>query len=332
MKSFYLTLWLLAICLSFTQCQKENINDRVKVGLTLQSSNGNPLSKVSVNIKTTTGNILVSELTDSLGRVEGEVPVNETFEVILNDPCGNAVYSKSISSVNQSTNLGVIKATTGSFQTISGKLVDCNGAAVRNGYASISLNGMLRYAAVDANGAFAVTFVGCGGTSSAHILGINESSLQKSPGSTLPITTSEMNVGTIQVCGSSIEQYLKYKLDGVDTELYRNTSKNDSIGGYSTMINGKGIVYISGGKAAANTDLLSCGTENVSAAGTFPLSSLNIKNYSNVVLIPPFNITFSKYAKSPGEFFEGSFAGKFTANGTSSQHDISASFKVMRIN
>lgn len=333
MKKAYLVLCLFAICFLFTKCAKDAVSDRVKVALTLQGPNGSPLSKVSVDVKTTTGALMISGLTDSLGKVEGEVPANQDFEVILNDPCGKAVYSKTINSVAQSTNIGVIKATQGSFQTISGKLVDCNGTPVKNGYASISLNGMLRYAATDASGNFSVTLVSCAGANvSAHILGVDENTLQKTAGTTVAINGTEINLGTLKACGSSIEQFVKYKLDGIDFQLSRSASKNDSIGGYTTAIGSSNIVLISGGRALTNSDQISFGTEGVNAEGTFSLSSLTVKQYTDVVLLRPFNITFSSYPKTAGGFYEGTFSGKFSANGTSAQHDISASFKVMRIN
>lgn len=318
----------------FSNWSYDSAYNSVHVSVTLHNTSGLPLVNVPVNIKTANGNVSIQVYTDSLGQAKGLVPLNESLVLQVIDPCGNAVYSQSISPLSKDTDLGIVTTNAGSpIVTFTGKLMDCNGLPVKNGYASITFNNMLRYAATNANGEFYTTFVTCAGTvSTANILGIDETSLQKSGGLNVNITVPLTNAGTIKVCGSSIEQFINYTLDGKAYNLVHNTSKNDSIVGYTSIHGTTNFTSISGGRAVDNSNYIYFGANDVAAAGTFPVTNLGIEGYSGIDLTQPFNVIFTSYPKVAGEFYEGTFSGKFKANGNATVHEISASFKVMRVN
>ena len=306
----------------------------VSISATLHNPNGLPLVNVPVSLKTADAGSSLHLYTDSLGQVKGFVPANKSLTFQIIDPCGSAVYSKNIAPLTQNTDLGIITTNAGSsILTFTGTLLDCAGLPVKNGYASITFNNMLRAAATDATGKFSVTFIACAGTvATAHVLGIDETSLQKSNGMNVNISVPVTNAGTIKVCGSSIEQFIKYNLDGTDYTLTRNATINDSIVGYTSMYGTTNTTNITGGKAVSNTNYIFFAANDVTAPGTFPVSNFGIENYNNIVRTQPFNIVFTNFAKVAGEFYEGTFSGKFTANGSATAHNINASFRVMRIN
>ena len=309
--------------------------DAVSLSVTLQNDKKLFLTNVPVKISfSDTGSLIGSYgYTDSLGLVKGLVPANKSLLLEVLDPCGNTIYSKNISPLTTDTDLGVITVSnsSASLLTFSGTLLDCNGAPVKKGYSIINFNNIIRYAATDATGKYAATFIICSGTPpTASVLGVDETSQQQSTTSSVTVSSPVTDAGNITACGTSIEQFINYTLDDIDYTI--TSAANDSISGFTITGTPEKQTYIGGSKNPFGTNNLSIIIYNASASGTFPISSLNVQNYNNNILTQPFNITFTTFAEAAGEFYEGSFSGKFGDSTSASLHKISSTFRVRRNN
>ena len=218
----------------------------IRISMTLHNSDSLPLVHVTVRItRSGTGWQSVGYgYTDSLGHVSGVVPPNETLLVEVLDPCGNVVYSQTVAPLTQTTDLGIltVSGSTVNVVTLQGKLLDCSGTGVANGYAIITTaNNIVRYAATDANGNFEVVFISCtGSTSTAQIIGIDQTSQQQSSLITVTVLAPLTVIPSITVCGTSSAQFINYTLDGVNYTL--TSTGNDSLIAYYNTQDRKSVV------------------------------------------------------------------------------------------
>ncbi len=269
--------------------------------------------------------------TDSLGQVSGAVPSNVALKIEVLDPCFNAVFTQNVLPLSQNTDLGTITVTSTSpvVNTITGKLLDCNNQPVTNGYAIISINNTVRFAGTDSTGNFYVAIVTCAGVPvTANVVGVDQTGQQQSSVTYVTLTPPLTNVGSITACGTSSLQYINYTIDS-SIYYYINSTANDSLTAYT---NSQGvppagvITYIMGDRIGFNNIYFSATGAN--AVGTYPVGTLQVQSSSNLILIQPFNVTFTSFANNVGEFYEGSFNGSYTDSGAI--HTISTTFKVRR--
>lgn len=306
----------------------------VNISATFKNSTGLPLVHVSVKITAIGTGGAAHGNTDSLGQVKGLVPANKDLLLEVLDPCGNIVYSQNIAALSQPTDLGIITVSGSaapSLVTFKGTLLNCSGLPVKNGFATISINNMVRYAATNVNGEFSTTFLACSGNNGiARVLGIDQTAQQQSATSTINLTTPITNAGNITACGTSSAQYINYSIDGIDYSI--TSSANDSIVGFSLSQGTINRINIMGNQRSNFNNHISFVVRDAVAAGTYPVAEMGLQNYQHIQLTPPFNVTFTGFATSVGEFYEGTLSGKFTADSTTVIHNISSSFRVRRNN
>ena len=309
-------------------------DDAVGLSLTLQNDAGLPLVNVLIKlfIADTSSRPSAYGYTDSLGQIKGFVPSGKNLRMEVDDPCYISVYSRSLSPLNENTDLGVITITnsTSSLSTVTGTLLDCSSLPVKKGYVVINFNNIVRYAAADANGRFSSTFVVCSGTSAnALIFGVDETSQKQSTTSSLTFKTPVTNAGSITACGTSSVQFINYTLDGTNYSI--TSAAKDTITGFNFNMGAENNADIHGGKTPPGTDNISFTALGVSGTGTYSISNLMLQKFRYIVLTEPSNVTFTKFASNAGEFYEGTLVGKFTDSGTTT-HNISSTFKVRRVN
>ena len=320
---------------SFWNC--DYANNAVTLSLILQTPDGLPLVNATVMVtkeKTGSDTSVAGETaygyTDSLGQVKGLVPANKNLKMQVLGPCGAVVYSQAIAPLSQDKDLGVINVNSGtSLLTFTGTLVNCNNAPVTNGFAIVTLEYNTRYIATDKNGQFKTTYVSCSTfPSTISVLGIDNDAQQQSAATTINVTTPLTNAGNISVCGISSQQYINYTYDG---KAYNITSANsDSLTGYTQPDPLGGVTYVWGFSLPDSLKYLQFTIEN-GAVGTFPASYFVVQKHQSITFAQP-TITFTKFATTQGDFYEGSIAGTFAVDSTSGQHTISGSFKIRKNN
>ncbi len=305
-------------------------NANASLTLTVHTKDGAPLVNVPVNITAATG--FFSQLyTDSLGVAKGYVPLDQALVMELPDDCSNAGYTQTIAPLSKATDLGVITINqSSSVLSISGTLLDCNSAPVTKGYASIIFNHMLRYAATNADGQFSISFVTCTGIGdTVYVAGINNATGQESDYITLPAAAPVTQTGTITVCGAvTSSEFIEYTIDSSATSV---THRFDNVISDSlTAFTSGGFTSVSGG-SSLDPNYIAFGVSGATTSGSYPFTGFVLNSYSNITMVQPGSLVFTSFPSQTGEYYEGTFAGEFTADGTSVQHSIKGSFKMKRI-
>ena len=299
----------------------------------LGNAAGDPLSNIGVTL--TSSNYGTGYgYTDEQGRFGGIVPANEALELKVLNICGT-IYTTTIGPFSTNTTLGKINIPTGGLTTITvtGTLVDCNGAPLTTGLAYIhDSDTLLAIVPTDANGLFQASFTNCYPLTTFTVTAYDAAN----PLQSLPISATVMNgvanIGTIPVC-SSLDEYITFQLNGVTTSYYLNTSLvNGSVEGqfsastadstyiqlgfvnYSATTNQAAIGYIGG--AYENLGFLSFGCE-----------------YCPGCLCDPTDggiLTFTNYAYSMGQYATGSASGLVWDEDSAAKLPYSLSFRLKR--
>lgn len=303
----------------------------VNLSLTLHSSDGHPIVHAQVRITRVSGNGgQAYGYTDSLGQVNGLVPMNENLKLEVLSQCNNVIYTQNISPLTHSTNLGTITLTnTGaSVVTFTGKLLNCAGSAIAKGYAVIRVDNMVRYAAVNANGEFSATMTVCSSLApTAEIIGVDEAAQQQGAAVGVSIVAPQTQAGNITACGTSASQYINYTLDGVNYSL--TNLATDSLTMW-TMTQGTAPYLTSvSGFSMSNNNTISFNFSGALAPGTYPISNLYVQDLDSNTLTQPFNTVVTSFPLSAGQFYEGSFSGQFR-DGLNINHTLSGTYRVRR--
>jgi hypothetical protein len=240
---------------SYWNCDYASANS-VQFSATFKTADGLPLvnAYVTVSADSTNSGIYgyAHGYTDSLGQVSGLVPANVNLIITIYSSCYIPVYTKNISALSSTSDLGTITVpvTTTNIITIKGKLVTCNNTPVSNGYAIINFQYSSQYVQCNSSGDFITTFVECSNSNtSCQITGYDNSAHQQGNATTVPIATTIINAGNITACGNRTPYYITLKGKLVDcnnmpvsngTALinygYIFTVPCDSAGNFSTSL------------------------------------------------------------------------------------------------
>ena len=307
----------------------------VTLSATLKNSHGSPIVHAQVRITRPGANSWIQAygFTDSLGKVSGLVPSNENLVLDVLDPCMNSVYTQNISPLSQNTDLGVITVTnTGSsIITVEGRLLNCTGVPVSNGYAIINFNNTVRYANVNSTGHFAVTFVTCTSSpTNCDVIGVDQAGQQQGNSVMVPISSPVTNAGDITACGISASQFINYTLNGTDYSL--TSAMTDSIMAFTFQQGAVPYTTIISGYHIATNNLIDFRFKsNSQVAGVYPIDRLYLHNYQRIGLIAPFNVTVTSFPTNAGGFYEGSFSGQFRDSANLVPlHTINGTFRIRR--
>ena len=301
------------------------------LSLTIKNADGSPLVYGHVRIKRLTANPTQTHgWTDSAGHVSGYVPSNENLLLEVLDQCNNVIYSQNIGPFTQSTSLPpiTIPATTNSVVTVKGKLLNCSGTPVTNGFAIVHYGYLTSYAQTDANGDFSTNFTTCtSAPTSVSVTGIDNAASQQSAVTSVNLVTPITNAGNISACGTSAVQYINYTLDGTSYSITGNPT--DSLQGWTSGQGGTTlfVTYISGFQMANNNNIYFNFSHPTQTNGTYTMTNLGVQNYNQVTMIQPSTVTITNFPTLPGEYYEGSFTAQFTAGGT---HTLSGNFSIRK--
>lgn len=299
--------------------------------LALHTSKGEPLVYTTVKITVETlgpdGGATAYGVTDSTGKVKGYVPANKNLALDVLDRCNNSIYHQIIGAISINSSLGIIKVPAGTpnIVTITGRLVNCTNDPVSNGYAIVSIDNMVRYAKVNNDGGFSLSFIDCNNTGApAGIVAVDYKTNQqgvKNISLVKPLTAT----GDLLACGTSAEQYFRYNVDGIDYAFAFPFP--DSVSVFSQPTGTE--VIMSSGDYSRYVSFSFIANQ----AGTYPLTVFTIygKGINGAVRMPSITTVISKYAVNFGEFYEGSLSGAYkdtSANGV--QHNITATYKLRK--
>ncbi|MBL7747785.1 MAG: carboxypeptidase regulatory-like domain-containing protein [Chitinophagaceae bacterium] len=306
----------------------------VNLSMTLKNAQGVPLVNVAVRLSRSAGYWSSSYgYTDSMGKVSGLVPANEALLLEVLDDCVNAVFSQNIGPFTQNTNLGTVtvSAASSSILTIQGRLLNCSGAAVTDGYAIVNYGYSSMYVSTNSSGDFSLSILRCGSSPlTCDITGVDNIGQEQATVPGIVIVTPVTNSGNIVSCGTSAVQFFNYTLDGTNYSL-SSLIPLDSIQGSSFPSGSATYTSLNGRNLISNKTISLYFNSVTIAPGTYNLSGIMSQNLMSGPLLTPSTITLTSFPASSGGFYEGNFTGNFkdTIN-PAPIHTISGSFRVRR--
>lgn len=253
--------------------------------------------------------------------IDAIIPANKimTRKVYVYTTCGGYILvdSTQIGPFASDFNAGTISVTVpqpNSF-TISGTVNTCNNTPVTNGYATIMLEGKT-YTAIINNGSFSMPVTRCNTNAVTATINVldNVNNQQNSTLITVSVSNTNVNIGTVQACGISLNEFLNFTVDSVTYNMdslyafFKNGLTN--FGGSRSNPLSQIVANYSG----SMTGLQSTGMSiNIPGAGYSFYSDVNITEYGNVGQYLAGN--FSKnvlVATNQYKMFSGSFRIKRT--------------------
>lgn len=265
--------------------------------------------------------------TDENGCFSGGVPKDIPLQIsiLVYGQCnGMPVYSQTIGPFSQDATLPpiILSAANDQTVTITGRLLDCAGQPVTNGYARIDLAGVFYTAFTDANGDFELNTVYCSANPAANgtLNGYDMTNLLESGPQNFSVGAGSVDLGNIHVC-NALSEYIQYTLDGQD---FLKVDPGGVV--YSDSLPAMGSFTYLHSPDSIQGVMAALEFHNNGQTGTFPLTYLNVNNlYAN----PPGTVSTTVTATgNVGDLIIGTFGGDFQVNGV--PHTVSGSYRVIR--
>ena len=293
---------------------------------------GNPLNNVQVRIKRPNGSYGYGR-TDSLGNVCGDVPQNEALVLEVLSQCNSVIASQNIGPFSSNTSIGNIAVTlpANSNLVITGTIQNCSNANVTSGTAVVYVVGGNTYSAPVNNGVFTLTVLSCSNTLNFTVLPIDFTTMQQGAPATGSGSSGTVNVGTLQACGTSAQEFIEILIDGVPNNF---VSPPDDIMTFdSAAPSNSTTIYATGNGNTPNTArYFSMHFTNNGNTGTFPISSCYMSfgtagGAQQIVSTSP-TVTITTFGPPNTGFIEGNFSVVMNVSGTN--RTVSSTFRVRR--
>ena len=173
-------------------------------------------------------------------------------------------------------------------------------------------------------------FNNCSSSTPVTYFVVDNTGGQQSNPVTTTINAGNTNVGVVNACGTSTQQFINFTVDGTPHNFVYPA---DSLDGNSYS---QGTTFtttnVNGYSPASNKSIYF--TFNGGATGTFPLSFVMaqlpgfVTDSLTMIVSSPINVTMTEFG-SVGGFIAGNFSGTLYTNGTVA-HPVVCSFRVRR--
>jgi hypothetical protein len=197
----------------------------VNFHLQLKDTHGNPVAYTYLQFTSPTLGTR-GGYTDADGYASGLIPKGQSLQLQAINTCGNVFFGVNVGPALGDQDLGTLTVSDDrAILTLTGTVVNCDGAAVDSGYVHAIVDG-LQYRADVVKGAFSLAMPRCGseGTDAKLVAG-DYKTLQQSNTISVPVTTGSINAGKLSACGSDINQYFNMTFKG---QTYNMTVAPDS--------------------------------------------------------------------------------------------------------
>jgi hypothetical protein len=319
--------------------------DIVKFKARLVAPDGLPISTMVQFNKTGERNKNFTGNTNRFGEITGYLPKGDNIELNVIQTVGTSdyiyvlrdlIFKKSLGVINSETDFGDITCTNigdtvnRAIINLKGKVVDCNGNPVANAKLNDSYTSHFQpNVYTDQNGNFNYYFTR-GSASGPFFVTLRAwSPAGEVTGQMFPLNNTKkpevtvQNLGTIKICNTNTDEYVKFIIDGVATE-YRRPTNNI---GYNTGPVSISDTFIRHEMVTINNNTVITYQGN-SFPGSRPLFG---------PLVP--GVTISQYLNNPrinisenrnsGSFYtRGVFEGYLVKYTDGSTHTISADFRL----
>lgn len=205
----------------------------VFVSAQIVAANDGILPYMRIRISSEDGSDFVEGFSDSTGHILTWVPKGVPLTIEIFNQCGEQVYMQQISALDADTDLGTITAPASKFVTVTGTVTGCDNEPA-DAVAAVEYEG-LYYTAQAVDGVFKVMVNGCNlASTKAYLFAFDKSSGNSSRSKGIQLAGSEVDGGTLLVCGSNnADQYSMMRFDNdsvflvvpIDTVLYEKTNE-----------------------------------------------------------------------------------------------------------
>jgi hypothetical protein len=308
----------------------------VQFSCTVKDATGAAVHGALVKISVTGGSPSTAwGYTDSFGYVGGAVPVNSQLllEVFSNYSCANASVSQTFTTTTANVSLGDITVAATNYATVSGNVLNCTNAPVTDGYIIMIIGNLTYRYPVSATGTFSFTTLLCTNNTPAVLVAEDNEAMQAGNPVNITLTAGANAAGTVTACGTSIEQFINYTINGTDYTLtapedsfyhYVNIQPNPATGeiaGYTVPGSSTGSVffrYTQEGIGLNSTQTL------------VAFSSQQMGDSLGTTITTPINLNITEYG-APGEFISGNFTGTLVGPPpANTPYNVTCSFRVRR--
>jgi hypothetical protein len=300
----------------------------IEFSATFKDQGSNPVAGMQVIIKLEGDTSLTSGygFTDDNGFVQGKIPANKNLVMALYNYCGAVVYSQKIGPFASDKDLGIVSITTNTNTalTVSGTATTCDGGPVANGIANIWLDGN-NYRATINKGNFSITIDRCYNTSAtAQITAIDLTKSQQGEKS-ITVTNGTADAGQIAACGTSIDEFVNYTLNGVSYSL---VSPVDSIVSFYNSPSTNVYARLKTSyQRAVNLSF------NATTTGAIPMDRIYVtNNNASYSKNSAMNVTITEFGTLGSGYVAGNFTGSLKQDSTNTPAviPITCSFRIKR--
>jgi hypothetical protein len=204
--------------------------------------------------------------------------------------------------------------------SVSGRLVDCNGQPIANGYLKSNLAGFI-IADGSGNFSFSATYCSLNAPTSTTIQGFDFVNLKESQILTLPISAN-VNFGDVTVC-DDVDEYVRYSVDGgAEQTCFASLD--------SSSIFQPNIMYVTASDPTKlKTISFSFNHNNVPENGLL-LNYLYVENTESSPTNFNVKTNMTSYPTAVGDYLIGTFSGSYLEYTTLAPHSITGSYRIKR--
>jgi hypothetical protein len=287
-----------------------------------------PIANLRIRITKSGTNMMAFGITDTLGKVSGSIPANSRLTLDVLSNCGTVLFTKEFSATSSNVDLGTITIVAkDQLASIFGRVEDCNNQPLAEGVVFIRADNF-NYRLPVKNGVFRNTFAFCGsGSTAANALAVDKINNVQGTIKNINIVAGDNDLGILTACGTSIEEYINYKVDGVTF----NYVTGDSLIAYF----GNNLTYISGaqfGSGTNNYKSIYFSFNGVDApTGSHNLVNLSFTDpfkYTSQSITPAVLVTVLEYG-SVNQFIKGNFTTT-VLDASNTSHSFECNFRVRR--
>jgi hypothetical protein len=215
---------------------------------------------------------------------------------------------------------------------INGNVTGCNNTPVTDGYVIFKYGYRNYRAAVNPDGTFSLSTIICSSNINVDIIAIDNATMQQSTILTHSLVSGLNNLGTLNACGTSIEEFINYSINGTN---YSVIAPAGNLYGAVNPQNSQLGVYIQGVSDSSGT-----GGNNIAmiidATGIAVNSAQNLSHFStrqindSTIITTPISVNITEYG-TIGQFIAGNFTGTVTGGPpTNKPYNITCNFRVKR--
>jgi|GEM_PF-1019569 len=282
-----------------------------------------PLSSAVVRLTMMSDSTKAYAAVNANGVYRGGVPLAETFVMDILNECGEVIFSQNVGPFNEPTLAPDIFVPNNGTHTVSvsGRLLDCAGAPIKNGYAQVLMGNAKWVAFSGVDGSFSLNKTRCDtSATTTTVVGYDLQNLLESMPDTISVPPNTVDVGDLAVC-DDLTEYILFTLDNNDFVIAAPT------GGLKDSLGMRG--FLNGYSGAQQQVGISMEFPSDGSSGIFQLNNLYVN--SVIVTTGPLDVMLEMVdaANSVGEYMSGTFDGTFVDH-LGLAHTLSGSYRVRR--